>query len=108
MQNVPKITSYQSAFSDDEFFGRVFGEKSLKNSSGEKLLYNIFKKRRDSQCKAIVTLPSKTTLKELYMKYNSVIPCSAAMECLFLFGENVRKPEQFQLSNGHFEMFVFF
>ena len=75
MQNVPKIANYQSAFSDAEFFGRVFGEKSLKDSSREKLLCNSFKERRDSQSKAIVTLPTNRTLKELFVKYNSAIPC---------------------------------
>ena len=29
------------------------------------------------------------------------------MECLFRFGEDVRKPEQAELSDEHFEMLVF-
>ena len=107
MQNIPKIISYQSAFSDDKFFGRVFEEKSLKNSSREKLLNSSFKERHESQCKAIVILLSKTALKELFMKYNFAMSCSAATEYLCLFGENVGKPEQFELSDGHFEMLVF-
>ena len=107
MQNVPKITSYQSTFPDNQFFERAFGEKSLKDSSREKLLYNFFKERRESQRKAIVTLFFNTTLKELFVKNNSAIPCSAAMECLLRFGEYVRKPKQSELSDGLFEMLVF-
>ena len=81
-------------------------EKSLKDSSREKLLYSFFKERRVSYSKKIATLPSNTTLKNLFVKYSSTIRCSAAIECLFSFGEDVRKPEQFELSDGHFEMLV--
>ena len=106
VQNVSKITSYQSAFLDNEFFGKVFREKSLKNSSREKLLYNIFKERRESQSNCDVTF--HTTLNKLFMKYNSVIPCSAAMECSFPFEKNVRrKPKQSELSDEHFEILFF-
>ena len=107
VQNVSKITSYQSAFSDNKFFRWMFEEKSLKDSSREKLLYNFFKERRESQSKAIATLLSNTTLKELLVKYNSAMSCSAAMECLFLFGEDVRQLEQSELSDRHFEELVF-
>ena len=43
----------------------------------------------------------------IVVNHNSVILCSTAMECLFSFGEVVRKPEQSELRNEHFEMLVF-
>ena len=89
------------------FFGEVFEEKLLKDSSPEKMLHNFFKEKRESQIKAIVALHSNTTFEKLFMKYSSAILCSAAKKCLFPFGEDVRKPEKFDLNNGHFKMLVF-
>ena len=64
-------TSYQSASSDDELFGEKLAQKPRQYNSSEKLLDNFLKEKHDSQGKAIATLLSNTTLRELLVKYNT-------------------------------------
>ena len=68
LQNVPKITSYQIASSDDDFWRNV-----CRDNSSEKLLDDFFQERRESQSKAIAILLSASTLRELFMNYHTVI-----------------------------------
>ena len=70
MQSAWKITSYQSAASDDILkcslkSGKAFAEK-LQDSSSEKLWNKIFKAANESQSNAIATLLSD-------VKYNITI-----------------------------------
>ena len=76
-------------------------------NSSEKLLDDFLKEKQESQSKGIATLLSSTTLRELFVKYNTAIPSSAAVECLFSLGKDVLKPKRSGLSNEHFEMLVF-
>ena len=64
-------------------------------------------KQQQSQSKGIVTLLSSTTLRESFVKYNTAMPFSAAVERLFSFGKDVLKPKRSGLSDEHFEMLVF-
>ena len=58
-------TSCQSASSDDEFFGGALAEKPRQGNSSKKLLDDFLKEKHESQSKAIATLLSNTTLREL-------------------------------------------
>ena len=96
-----------AASSDDEFFGGALAEKTRQCKSSEKLLDDFLKEKHESQSKGIATLLSNTTLRELFVKYNTAIPSSAAVERLFSLGKDVLKPRS-GVSDEHFEMLVFF
>lgn len=46
-------------------------------------------------------------LKELFLKYNTPIPSSAAVERLFSTAKDVLKPKRNRLTDRHFEMLLF-
>ena len=50
---------------------------------------------------------SNDTIKDLYIKFNTPIPSSAAVERLFLTGKDVLKPKKSHLTDKHFEMLLF-
>ena len=101
------ITSCQSASSNDEFFGGALAEKPRQCNSNEKLFDNFLKEKHKLQSKGIATLLSSMTLRELFVKYNTAIPSSAAVERLFSLEKDVLKPRRPGLSDEHFEMLVF-
>ena len=70
---------------------------------------DFLKEKHESQSKGIATLLSSTTLRELFVKYNTARPISssAAVERLFTIGKDVLKPKRSGLSDEHFEKLVF-
>ncbi|KAG7157181.1 hypothetical protein Hamer_G010022 [Homarus americanus] len=52
------------------------------------------------------TFPNKP-MRELFIKYNTPIPSSAAMERMFSMGKDVLRPKRSRMSDNHFEMLVF-
>ena len=87
-------------------FGGALAEKPRQCNSSEKLLDDFLKEKHESQSKVIAMLLSSTTLRELFVKYNTAIPSSAAVERLFSLGKDVLKPKRSGLSDEHFEMLV--
>ena len=78
-------TSYQSASSNDELFGGELAQKPRQYNSSEKLLDNFLKEKHDSQGKAIATLLSNTTLRELFVKYSTAyLPVQQWNSCFTL------------------------
>ena len=91
VQNVPKITNYQSASTNNEFFKRAFAEKLQKGSSRENLLDILLINRLESQSKVIATLLSNMVSRELFVKHHTIITSSPAVEHLFLLRDNMLK-----------------
>ncbi|KAG7155721.1 hypothetical protein Hamer_G023875, partial [Homarus americanus] len=52
------------------------------------------------------TFPNKA-MRELFIKYNTHIPSSAAMECMLSMGKDVLRPKRSRMSDKHFEMLRF-
>ncbi|XP_042229003.1 zinc finger BED domain-containing protein 4-like [Homarus americanus] len=52
------------------------------------------------------TFPNKA-MRELFIKYNTPIPSSAAVERMFSMGKDVLRPKRCRMSDKHFEMLVF-
>ena len=47
------------------------------------------------------------TIKDLFIKFNTSIPSSAAVERLFSTGKDVLKPKRSHLTDKHFKMLLF-
>ncbi|KAG7169635.1 hypothetical protein Hamer_G013244 [Homarus americanus] len=52
------------------------------------------------------TFPNKA-MRELFIKYNTPIPSSAAVNRTFSMGKDVLRPKRSRMSDKHFEMLVF-
>ena len=50
---------------------------------------------------------SNDTIKDLFIKFNTPIPSSAAVERLFSTGKDILKPKRSRLTDKHFEMLLF-
>ena len=50
---------------------------------------------------------SNDTIKDLFIKFNTPISSSAAVERLFSIGKDVLKPKRSRLTDKHFEMLLF-
>ena len=50
---------------------------------------------------------SNDTIKDLFIKFNTPIPSSAAVERLFSTGKDVLKPKRSRLTEKDFEMLLF-
>jgi hypothetical protein len=46
-------------------------------------------------------------LKSNFLKYNTPVPSSAAVERVFSLGKDILQPKRSRLSDKHFEMLVF-
>ena len=54
-----------------------------------------------------LTIFSNDIIKDLYIKFNTPIPSSAAVERLFSTEKDVLKPKRSRLTDKHFEMLLF-
>ena len=50
---------------------------------------------------------SNNTIKDLFIKFNTPIPSSAAVERLFSTGKDVLRPKKSRLTDKNFEMLLF-
>ncbi|KAG7167788.1 hypothetical protein Hamer_G010183 [Homarus americanus] len=47
-------------------------------------------------------------MRELFIKYNTPIPSSAAVERMFSMGKDVLRPKRSRMTDKHFEMLVLY
>ena len=55
----------------------------------------------------VASFPCKAFLQQ-FVKYNTPIPSSAAVERMFSLGKDILKPKRSNLSDAHFEMLSVF
>ena len=55
---------------------------------------------------SVDAFPHKS-FRNLFLRFNTKILCSAAVERMFSMGKDVLKPKRSKMSDQHFEMLVF-
>ena len=89
---------------EDEFMSTLLefpNKKSGVNQTEQFLLESLPLKHFD------LSVFSNDTIKDLYIKFNTPIPSSAAVERLFSTGKDVLKTKRSRLTDKHFKMLLF-
>ena len=90
---------------NDDFFGSLFVSQKRRKTSVAKMVESYL---RDPPNKDILAALSVCkNLKNVFIKLNTPLPSSAAVERLFSLGKDVLRPKRASLSDEHFEMMVF-
>ena len=90
---------------NDDFFGSLFESQKRRKTSVAKMVESYL---RDPPNKDILAALSVCkNLKNVFIKLNTPLPSSAAVERLFSLGKDVLRPKRASLSDEHFEMMVF-
>jgi len=89
----------------DELFGFLFKKKNSRKLSASKLVESFFD-MEPQRCIQASSFPHET-LKQLFIKLNTPLPSSAAVERVFSFAKDILKPKRAGLSDEHFEMLLF-
>ena len=90
---------------NDDFCGSLFESQKRRKTSVAKMVESYL---RDPPNKDILAALSVCkNLKNVFIKLNTPLPSSAAVERLFSLGKDVLRPKRASLSDEHFEMMVF-
>ena len=90
---------------NDDFFGSLFESQKRRKTSVAKMVKSFL---RDPPNKDILAALSVCkNLKNVFIKLNTPLPSSAAVERLFSLGKDVLRPKKTSLSDEHFKMMVF-
>ena len=90
---------------NNDFFGSLFESQKRRKTSVAKMVESYL---RDPPNKDILAaLYVCKNLKNVFIKLNTPLPSSAAVERLFSLGKDVLRPKRASLSDEHFEMMVF-
>lgn len=101
-QNEAEISSVDL---QDEFFGFLFEQPRSRRQSASKLV-DEFLKMSPQRCITDACF-KHPTIKRLFIKTNTAIPSSAAIERVFSTAKDILKPKRAGLSDTHFEMLLF-
>jgi len=91
----------------DDFFSSLYRKSEKEKNSTSKLVQDFLDenpKRKFAICKE--SFPT-IQFQQLFIKFNTPLPSSAAVERLFSLGKDVLKPKRTGLRYEHFELLVF-
>lgn len=91
---------------ENDFFAGLRKRSSSKENEGKKQVNAYLEMPITKALPTPQTFPSRAFL-ELFIRYNTGIPSSAAVERMFSIGKDILKPKRARLSDEHFEMLVF-
>lgn len=89
----------------DTFFASLFSQSKRRTSSHADRVQEFLSSAAPKQIDANSFVDEK--LKQLFIKYNTAVPSSAAVERLFSVGKDILKPKRCGLTDEHFEMLAF-
>lgn len=91
---------------ENDFFAGLRKRSTSRENAGKKQVNAYLEMPITKELPTPQTFPSRAFL-ELFIKYNTGIPSSAAVERMFSIGKDILKPKRARLSDDHFEMLVF-
>jgi len=94
----------EEEFEKDDFFGSLYIHKEKKSTSRD--LVECFLHDKPQKKKLNDAFPN-SQFRDMFIRYNTAIPSSAAVERIFSIGKDIFKPKRSGLSDEHFEMLVF-
>ena len=102
LRNTSSIENEEYESVEEDFLQELFSSQSSSHNEDdiEKFLCTKPKKLAFSSF-------ATTSLREQFIKFNTPIPSSAAVERLFSLGKDILRPKRAGLSNEHFNMLVF-
>ena len=71
------------------------------------LLFKTFLQTKPNKGPLTVDAFPHKSFRDLFLRFNTQIPSSAAVEGMFFMGKDVLKPKRCKMSDQHFEMLVF-
>jgi len=86
------------------FFGSLYIHKEKKSTSRD--LVESFLHDKPQKKKLNDAFPN-SQFRDMFIRYNSAIPSSAAVERIFSIGKDILKPKRSGFSDEHFVMLVF-
>ena len=99
---------------NDDFFGSLFESQKRRKTSVAKMVESYLRDppNKDilaafSVCKNLFIKLNKKKKKNVFVKLNTPLLSSAAVERLFSLGKDVLGPKRASLSDEHFEIMVF-
>ena len=90
----------------DHFFGFLYERSTDCKQSATKLFHKFLTAAPQRQVNP--SCFAHKAIKDIFIKSNTALPSSAAIERVFSNGKDNLKPKRARLSNTHFEMFLFF
>ena len=89
---------------NDDFFGSLFESQKRRKTSVAKMVESYLRDHPNKDILAALSVCKN--LKNVFIKLNTPLPSSAAVERLFSLGKDVLRPKKASLSDEHFEMMV--
>ena len=89
---------------EDDFFGSLFENKRSRKGSATTIAETYLEEPPAKNI--LAAFGSEEKLKLLFIKYNTALPSSAAVERLFSLGKDVLRPKRAGLTDNHFQMLV--
>ena len=88
----------------DDFFGFLCERSTDRKQSATKLVHELLTATPQRQVN--LSCFAHKALKDVFIKSNTALPSSAAIERVFSNGKDILKPKRAGLSDTHFEMLL--
>ncbi|KAF2353120.1 Ribonuclease H-like domain [Trinorchestia longiramus] len=102
-ENKEKEDYYASICNEED--DTAGNHRSTKSKAAQ--IVNMWLQAKGTESLADPAFNSEKVLIELFLRYNTAMPCSAAVECLFSFDKAIIRAQRSSLSDENFNMLMF-